>query len=80
MIERGIFFKTILNKFKNKNLFELYRIFKLRFLKLIIKKYYKTIDTYRSESDNGFYLKILETILFSMKYMSMFQNLKVRNI
>jgi putative sugar O-methyltransferase len=54
------FFKTGLNKFKNKNLFELYRIFKLRFLKVIIKKYYKTIDTYRSESDNGFYLHIIE--------------------
>jgi putative sugar O-methyltransferase len=54
------FFRIILNKFKNKNLFELYKIFTLRFLKIIIKKYYKTVDKYRSESDNGFYLYIIE--------------------
>jgi putative sugar O-methyltransferase len=58
--ERESFFRIILSRFKNINLFELYRIFKLRFLKKIIKKYYKTVDTYRSESDNGFYLNIIE--------------------
>lgn len=67
------FFKVILNKFKNKTLFELYRIFTSRFLKIIIKKYYKTVDVYRSESDNGFYLYIVEKASNNFR---IFQNFK----
>ena len=68
------FFRTILNKFKNKNLFELYKIFVLIFLKIIIKKYYKTIDTYRSESDNGFYLHITERANNNFRIFQNFRN------
>ena len=56
---RGInFFRIILNKFKNKTLYELYKIFSNRFLKIFTKKQFKTIESYKSESDNGFYLQI----------------------
>jgi putative sugar O-methyltransferase len=71
--EERNFFRITLNKFKNKNLFELYKIFTLTFLKIFIKKYYKTVNEYRSESDNGFYLYIVEKANNNFR---IFQNFK----
>jgi putative sugar O-methyltransferase len=44
------------------------------FLKIFIKKYYKTIDSYRSESDNGFYLHIIEKAANDHKTFKNFKN------
>jgi len=44
------------------------------FLKIFSKKYYKTIDSYRSESDNGFYLHIIEKATNDHKTFKNFKN------
>ena len=72
MIEAGReinFFRIILNKFKNKILYKLYKI-----LKIFIKKQFKTIDSYRSESDDGFYLQIIEKATNNHKIFENFKN------
>jgi len=72
---RGInFFRIILNKFKNRTLYELYRIFSNRFLKIFTKKQFKTIESYKSESDNGFYLQIIEKATNNHKIFENFKN------
>jgi putative sugar O-methyltransferase len=64
----------IFNKFKNKTLYELYNNFFRKFLKIFIKKQYKTIDSYRSESDDGFYLQIIEKATNNYKIFKNFKN------
>jgi len=44
------------------------------FLKIFSKKYYKTIYSYRSESDNGFYLPIIEKATNDHKTFKNFKN------
>ena len=56
MIEAGReinFFRIILNKFKNKTLYELYKIcFSNRFLKIFIKKQFKTYPNGSTSAQN----------------------------
>lgn len=46
----------------------------LTFLKIFTKKYFKTINSYRSESDNGFYLHIIEKATNNYKTFKNFKN------
>jgi putative sugar O-methyltransferase len=76
-IERENFFRKNLNKLKYRNLYELYKIFLKRFLRILIKKYYNNIESYISGS---YYLHIIEKATYNHKIFKNFKNHSFYNI